>query len=148
MTHVGTPPENEVTGNLIALNALAGIPLSSIKGFRAPFLNYSVDTLKMLAQLQFTYDSSSSASVPVTDPGTVSSGFLHLSLFPLVSTYPSRRLLLHLGTDPFPPSPLGRLLALHARQRHGERLSGRRRDVQRTAQAPRVLGDPHVRVLR
>ncbi|KAF8204065.1 hypothetical protein BJ912DRAFT_941794 [Pholiota molesta] len=70
MTHVGTPPADEINGNLIALNALAGIPLSSITGFRAPFLNYSVDTLKLLAQAQFTYESSSAASIPVTDPGT------------------------------------------------------------------------------
>ena len=70
MTHVGSPPEDEVKGNLIALNQLAGIPLSSISGFRAPFLNYTVDTLKMLAQMGFTYDSSASASVPVDDPGT------------------------------------------------------------------------------
>ncbi|KAF5337749.1 hypothetical protein D9758_016037 [Tetrapyrgos nigripes] len=67
MTHVGTPPKEEVNGNLIALNALAGIPLSSIKGFRAPFLNYSVDTLKLLAETGFLYDSSASASIPVTD---------------------------------------------------------------------------------
>jgi hypothetical protein len=106
MTHVGTPPENEVAGNLIALNALAGIPLSSIKGFRAPFLNYSVDTLKMLSKLQFTYDSSASASVPVTDPGTVSSRVPSLPLPALagwlVPTYPSHRLPLHLSSDPFP----------------------------------------------
>ncbi|KAH9932130.1 uncharacterized protein BXZ73DRAFT_90049 [Epithele typhae] len=70
MTHVGTPPENEVAGNLIALNQLAGIPLSSIIGFRAPFLNYSVDTLKLLASMGFTYDSSSSASIPVTESDT------------------------------------------------------------------------------
>ncbi|TFY78825.1 hypothetical protein EWM64_g5184 [Hericium alpestre] len=70
MTHVGTPPDDEVDGNLIALNALAGIPLSSIIGFRAPFLNYSMDTLKHLAAAKFTYDSSASASIPVTDSGT------------------------------------------------------------------------------
>ncbi|KII93119.1 hypothetical protein PLICRDRAFT_35300 [Plicaturopsis crispa FD-325 SS-3] len=70
MTHVGTPSADEVNGNLIALNALAGIPLSSIKGFRAPFLNYSVDTLKLLAKSEFTYDSSASAATPVTDSGT------------------------------------------------------------------------------
>ena len=46
------------------------IPLSSISGFRAPFLNYTVDTLEMLAQMGFTYDSSASASVPVDDPDT------------------------------------------------------------------------------
>ncbi|KZP04662.1 hypothetical protein FIBSPDRAFT_1054534 [Athelia psychrophila] len=70
MTHVGTPPADEINGNLIALNALAGIPLSSIKGFRAPFLNYTGETLKLLAASEFTYDSSSAASVPVTDNGT------------------------------------------------------------------------------
>ena len=70
MTHVGAPPQDEVIGNLVALNKLAGIPLSAIQGFRAPFLNYTVDTLKMLVQLGFTYDSSTSASIPVTDEGT------------------------------------------------------------------------------
>jgi hypothetical protein len=111
MTHVGTPPENEVTGNIIALNALAGIPRSSIKGFRAPFLNYSVDTLKMLAQLNLTYDSSASASVPVTDPGTVSSG-----VFPL-PFWLTRSSDLSLPSSPcraHPFSLLGHLLALHA----------------------------------
>ena len=70
MTHVGTPPADEINGNLIALNSLAGIPLSSIQGFRAPFLDYSVDTLKLLASAEFTYDSSSAASIPVTENGT------------------------------------------------------------------------------
>ncbi|KAJ7292587.1 hypothetical protein C8J57DRAFT_1490092 [Mycena rebaudengoi] len=70
MTHVADPPENEVNGNLIALNALAGIPLKSIIGFRAPFLNFSVNTLKLLAASGFTYDSSAPAAIPVTDPGT------------------------------------------------------------------------------
>ncbi|KAG6808581.1 hypothetical protein H0H92_003652 [Tricholoma furcatifolium] len=70
MTHVGTPPTSEIDGNLIALNALAGIPLSSIQGFRAPFLSYSTDTLKYLSEASFTYDSSSASSIPVTDNGT------------------------------------------------------------------------------
>lgn len=70
MTHVAIPPADEINGNLIALNALAGIPLSSIVGFRAPFLNYSTDTLQLLKDAQFTYDSSSSASLPVTENGT------------------------------------------------------------------------------
>ncbi|KAF8215642.1 hypothetical protein K438DRAFT_1561140 [Mycena galopus ATCC 62051] len=70
MTHVGTPPIDEINGNLIALNALAGIPLKSIIGFRAPFLNFSVDTLKLLAASGFTYDSSAPSAIPVTDPGT------------------------------------------------------------------------------
>ncbi|KAJ7508382.1 hypothetical protein B0H11DRAFT_2304226 [Mycena galericulata] len=70
MTHVAQPPSGEIDGNLIALNALAGIPLKSIIGFRAPYLNYSVDTLKLLAAAGFTYDSSSAAAIAVTDPGT------------------------------------------------------------------------------
>lgn len=70
MTHVGTPPQDEINGNLIALNALAGIPMSAIKGFRAPYLNYSKETLQFLAAAEFQYDSSSAASIPVTDPNT------------------------------------------------------------------------------
>ncbi|TFK24271.1 hypothetical protein FA15DRAFT_669712 [Coprinopsis marcescibilis] len=70
MTHVGTPAAEEINGNLIALNALAGIPLSSIKGFRAPFLDFNADTLRTLHKSEFLYDSSAVASVPVTDPST------------------------------------------------------------------------------
>jgi len=70
MTHVGTPPADEINGNLIVLNALAGIPLTSIMGFRAPYLNYSGETLKLLAAAEFTYDSSSASSIPVTTNGT------------------------------------------------------------------------------
>ncbi|EJD03814.1 uncharacterized protein FOMMEDRAFT_105999 [Fomitiporia mediterranea MF3/22] len=70
MTHVGTPPAKEIDGNLIALNALAGIPLSRITGFRAPFLSFNGDTLKHLAATGFTYDSSAAASIPVNESGT------------------------------------------------------------------------------
>ena len=70
MTHVGSPPPEEVNGCLIALNSLAGIPMNAIKGFRAPLLEYTVETLKLIRQSGFTYDSSASASVPVTDPNT------------------------------------------------------------------------------
>lgn len=70
MTHVGSPDADQINGNLIALNALAGIPMSELRGFRAPYLNYTVDTLKLLAQAEFLYDSSASAAIPVTDPNT------------------------------------------------------------------------------
>ncbi|KAG8678217.1 hypothetical protein FRC08_017966 [Ceratobasidium sp. 394] len=70
MTHVAAAEADEINGNLVALNSLAGIPLTSLKGFRAPFLNYSVETLKTLAASDFTYDSSATSSVPVTDPNT------------------------------------------------------------------------------
>ncbi|KIO07090.1 hypothetical protein M404DRAFT_137803 [Pisolithus tinctorius Marx 270] len=70
MTHVGSPPASEIDGNLIALNTLAGIPLSAIKGFRAPYLNYTNATFHLLADANFTYDSSVTSSIPVTDPDT------------------------------------------------------------------------------
>lgn len=70
MTHVGTPSKEEINGNLIALNALAGIPLTAIKGFRAPFLNWTGDTLKLLSDARFTYDSSATSSIPVDHDGT------------------------------------------------------------------------------
>nr|AEY62513.1 left border a protein [Ustanciosporium gigantosporum] len=71
MTHQEQPATNqEIDGNLITLNALSGIPYKSIIGYRAPFLNYSRANLEHLAATGFTYDSSSTASVPVTDPNT------------------------------------------------------------------------------
>jgi len=59
MMHIGTPPAEEINGNLIALNTLAGIPLNTIKGFHTPFLNFSANTLQILKASEFTYDSAS-----------------------------------------------------------------------------------------
>ncbi|PWN50971.1 hypothetical protein IE53DRAFT_368458 [Violaceomyces palustris] len=70
MTHVDQAPNDEIDGNLIALNALSGIPYKEIIGYRAPYLNYTRGNLEHLHQAGFTYDSSSTASVPVTDPNT------------------------------------------------------------------------------
>ncbi|CAO1635926.1 unnamed protein product [Parajaminaea phylloscopi] len=70
MTHVGSPPQEEISGNLVALNALAGIPYKEIQGFRAPFLNYTRETLETLAKMNFTYDSSASSGVRTTDSNT------------------------------------------------------------------------------
>ncbi|KAF9071990.1 hypothetical protein BDP27DRAFT_1218247 [Rhodocollybia butyracea] len=70
MTHEGDPPQGEINGNLIALNALAGIPMSSIIGFRAPYLNYSAETFTLLKNASFTYDSSATASLPVDADGS------------------------------------------------------------------------------
>lgn len=70
MTHVDWPSADEINGNLIALNALAGIPYAEIKGFRTPYLNFTRQTLEILHDSQFTYDSSTSSSVPVGDPNT------------------------------------------------------------------------------
>ncbi|GAA5858698.1 hypothetical protein JCM8547_001429 [Rhodosporidiobolus lusitaniae] len=58
MTHAGTPNASEVYGNLRALNAFAGIPVSDIEGFRAPLLSWNESTLRILAEANFTYDSS------------------------------------------------------------------------------------------
>ncbi|KAI9264554.1 hypothetical protein EDC94DRAFT_605494 [Helicostylum pulchrum] len=63
-SHVGTPSAQEISSVREMLNAYAGIPVSKIQGFRAPFLNYTKDTLNIVGQQQFVYDSSSSA---VTD---------------------------------------------------------------------------------
>ncbi|GAA5904460.1 hypothetical protein JCM8208_004199 [Rhodotorula glutinis] len=58
MTHAGTPNVSEITGNLKALNAFAGIPLKDIIGFRAPLLSWNGSTLEALHNASFTYDSS------------------------------------------------------------------------------------------
>jgi len=70
MTHVGDPDTLEIQGNLKALNAFAGIPLSSVQGFRAPFLNYTANTLTQLHQAEFLYDSSASNSSPCNMTGS------------------------------------------------------------------------------
>lgn len=70
MTHVGSPPTEEINGNLLALNAFSGIPLSAIQGFRAPFLNYSKETLQLIHDAGFTYDTSASSSIPANESGT------------------------------------------------------------------------------
>lgn len=53
-----------------SINAFAGIPISEIQGFRAPFLNYTTDTLTMLAENGFVYDSSSTSATPANANGT------------------------------------------------------------------------------
>ncbi|GAA6011540.1 hypothetical protein JCM10207_002652 [Rhodosporidiobolus poonsookiae] len=58
MTHAGKPNSSEVYGNLRALNAFAGIPVSNIEGFRAPLLSWDISTLQLLKDANFTYDSS------------------------------------------------------------------------------------------
>lgn len=65
MTHAGTPNASEIYGNLRALNAFAGIPMSSLTGFRAPLLAWNSSTLQLLHNASFQYDSSmTSASLP------------------------------------------------------------------------------------
>ena len=66
MSHARDPSPAEINGNLIALNALAGIPFNAIKGFRAPYLDFTARTFKFLKDAGFTYDSSVTASMPVS----------------------------------------------------------------------------------
>lgn len=70
MTHVELGGPDEINGNLIALNALGGIPFTAIEGYRAPYLNYSAELLTNVAKAGFTYDSSATASIPVNENGT------------------------------------------------------------------------------
>lgn len=60
-SHVGSPSAVEISSAREMLNAYGGIPVSKIQGFRAPFLNYTKETLSHVGQQQFVYDSSASA---------------------------------------------------------------------------------------
>ncbi|KAG2200221.1 hypothetical protein INT47_009859, partial [Mucor saturninus] len=60
-THVGTPSDQEITSCREMLNTYGGVPNGKIQGFRAPFLNYTKETLNRLSKLGFLYDSSASA---------------------------------------------------------------------------------------
>ncbi|OBZ88617.1 hypothetical protein A0J61_03333 [Choanephora cucurbitarum] len=53
--------EEEISSCREMLNTYGGIPNGKIQGFRAPFLNYTQETLNHLSKLGFTYDSSASA---------------------------------------------------------------------------------------
>ncbi|KAI9492169.1 hypothetical protein BDB00DRAFT_765932 [Zychaea mexicana] len=59
-SHVGI----EIQAARAMLNQYAGVPLGKIQGFRAPFLNYTADTLTEISKQGFLYDSSATA---VTD---------------------------------------------------------------------------------
>ncbi|KAG1456387.1 hypothetical protein G6F56_006841 [Rhizopus delemar] len=63
-THVGSPSAQEIAAARAMLNQYAGVPLGKIKGFRAPFLNYTTDTLREISKQGFQYDTSVTA---VTD---------------------------------------------------------------------------------
>ncbi|KAI8975007.1 hypothetical protein BDB01DRAFT_908592 [Pilobolus umbonatus] len=60
-SHVGSPSSQEIMSCKAALSAYGGVPSNKIQGFRAPFLNYTKETLKSVSELGFTYDSSTSA---------------------------------------------------------------------------------------
>lgn len=86
MTHPELPGADEIKGNLIALNALSGIPLAEIQGFRFPYLNYSAEGLTTLHELGFTYDSSATASSPVNSSSTDAFWFVPFFISLLPST--------------------------------------------------------------
>ena len=63
MNHFNMPdvvnPGAEITGAYHAINTFAGIPKSELLGFRHPFLNYSTNSVKALADTGlFLYESS------------------------------------------------------------------------------------------
>ncbi|GAA5932124.1 hypothetical protein JCM10213_006761 [Rhodosporidiobolus nylandii] len=70
MTHAGTPNASEIYGNLRALNAFSGIPVSDIEGFRAPLLSWNRGTLELLQNASFTYDSSMTSASLANASGT------------------------------------------------------------------------------
>ena len=67
--HVGDPSEAEILGAVDWLEGECGIPRAEIRGFRAPFLKFSQDTLDRLSDLGFLYDSSISDSGSGSDGG-------------------------------------------------------------------------------
>jgi hypothetical protein len=65
-----SPLQSEINGNLAALNAFSGIPLSDLSGFRAPMLNFTAETLTTLHESKFLYDSSATSATPADVTGT------------------------------------------------------------------------------
>ncbi|KAG2227562.1 hypothetical protein INT45_002247 [Circinella minor] len=65
--HLGDPSEDEITSCRTALNTYGGIPKNKIQGFRAPFLNFTSQTLDILKKQNFIYDSSSTSASIIPD---------------------------------------------------------------------------------
>ncbi|KAL9545302.1 hypothetical protein PS6_008285 [Mucor atramentarius] len=63
MKSQSSPSSQEIAAARAMLNQYGGVPLGKIKGFRAPFLNYTQDTLREIAAQGFQYDTSSSGVV-------------------------------------------------------------------------------------
>jgi len=156
MTHPELPGADEIKGNLIALNALSGIPLSSIQGFRFPYLNYSalVDPVRnLLLYLKSDSRSPSRLTVKVSQLCTSSdSPTTRARLRPLPSTL---RPLTRSGTFIPSCSPLSivqrscspfpfDIQALHTRQRTRQRLQHLRGNLLWRARFGRILGNPTV----
>ncbi|ORZ08349.1 hypothetical protein BCR42DRAFT_455530 [Absidia repens] len=62
-SHVGSPSSQEIAAAKSMLHEYAGIPYGKLSGFRAPFLNYTADTLTNIQKQGFKYDTSSTATV-------------------------------------------------------------------------------------
>ncbi|KAI8147378.1 hypothetical protein BJV82DRAFT_344932 [Fennellomyces sp. T-0311] len=60
-SHVGSPSAQEISAARAMLHEYAGVPLGKIQGFRAPFLNYTAETLNEVQKQGFLYDSSATA---------------------------------------------------------------------------------------
>ncbi|KAJ3154270.1 hypothetical protein HDU89_008337 [Geranomyces variabilis] len=77
MTHVGNAMTPEINGSRAAINAFAGVPLSDLRGFRAPFLLYNLSTLEAVHDIGFTYDISNPVDPPreVYWPYTLDNGW-------------------------------------------------------------------------
>ncbi|KAF9422054.1 hypothetical protein BGZ94_008663 [Podila epigama] len=60
--HVGDPSEVEITAGRMTLVKYGGIPRGRLGGFRAPYRNFTSDTLDVLSKNSFQYDSSATAS--------------------------------------------------------------------------------------
>ena len=59
-THPAQPGLDEITADLAYLEAWAQVPNSAVRGFRAPFLNFSEATFEAIASENFLYDNSMS----------------------------------------------------------------------------------------
>ena len=62
LNHIGNPSLAEIQGAVDFLVDDCGVPTEEIRGFRAPFLSYSQDTLDRLNSLGFLYDSTIAAT--------------------------------------------------------------------------------------
>jgi len=74
--HTALASQHEINSGRTVLSTFAGIPLSDIRGFRAPFLNYTNDLIQSVQNLGLAYDSSApTIRQDASWPYTLDNGF-------------------------------------------------------------------------
>jgi peptidoglycan/xylan/chitin deacetylase (PgdA/CDA1 family) len=76
MDHVANPRYDEIRGTVDAIAAFSQVPAAAMTGFRAPYLQFDVQSLRDAQRANLTYECSNPVSPRIAPwPFTYDSGF-------------------------------------------------------------------------